>query len=358
MPSRRARWICGLLIVIGATPATSQPTVGGSPAPLAAFLRGDLGLGERETEQALAGEVLALTVDTNEPREIVVVGSVVIDVPADFFIEQVSDIEQFRRAGPALAVGRFSDPPRVGDLLPLELSREEIDTMRDCRVARCDFQMSATAITRLTQEVQWDRPYYAAQAMAIARAMLTDYVRTYAESGNAGLVEYHDQETPVAVRAELEDTLTRWPFLATHFPILNRHLLHFPDSDRSTIDDLLYWSLDGFGGLKPVLSVTHMSVHRPPAPSLVDAVIASKQIYASHYVDTSLGLTMLVDREGVSPQVQVLYLNRSRSGFLTRRIFGGLARTIVRRRVRSATRNYLERTKERVESAYAASKER
>jgi hypothetical protein len=73
---------------------------------------------------------------------------------------------------------------------------------------------------------------------------------------------------------------------------------------------------------------------------------ASKQLYGSHYFDSSLGLTLLL--RDINPGTTVLvYINRSRidvlSGFL-----GGLKRAIVRSRGRSAMEDTLARIRTRL----------
>lgn len=326
-------------------------------SPLRTFLETDLGLDADDLARALDGHVVATTLDTEEPREIIVFGSMIVNVPRTFFVERIRDIEWMREGGSTLQLGRFGPQPNVGDLRGLDLPRDEIDSLRACRVGNCEVQLSAQAIRQLRTEVRWAAPYYAGQAMAIFRRMLTDYVQIYAEGGNHALIEYHDQRLPLRLREEIEDTLVRWPFLASLFPVLNRHLASYPESDRAAFEDSLYWALDSFGGLKPVVSITHASIHDPSPRHFVDTVVAAKQIYASHYLDASLGLTMLVDRHTSDPSVQVLYLNRSRSGFLKRRVFGGLARGFVRRRVRGTTEDYLRRTKRRLEEDYRAARQ-
>ena len=71
--------------------------------------------------------------------------------------------------------------------------------------------------------------------------------------------------------------------------------------------------------------------------------IGSKQIYAMHYYDASLGLTLLVpDRTAASPATYVVYLNRSRID-LFGDMFGGIARRIVAGRARTLVAEQLQR---------------
>ena len=76
--------------------------------------------------------------------------------------------------------------------------------------------------------------------------------------------------------------------------------------------------------------------------SPVAYAIGSKQIYAMHYFDASLGLTLLVpDRTASSSAIYVVYLNRSRIdlfdgllGGIARRLVAGRAKTLVAEQLR------------------------
>jgi hypothetical protein len=71
--------------------------------------------------------------------------------------------------------------------------------------------------------------------------------------------------------------------------------------------------------------------------------IGSKQIYAMHYYDASLGLTLLVpDRTAASPATYVVYLNRSRIDLFDG-LWGGVARRIVAGKARGVVADQLQR---------------
>jgi hypothetical protein len=75
----------------------------------------------------------------------------------------------------------------------------------------------------------------------------------------------------------------------------------------------------------------------------VNYAIASKQIYAMHYFDASLGLTLLVpDPSAPLAATYVVYLNRSRIDVFDG-LLGGVARRIVAGRARSLVAEQLGR---------------
>jgi hypothetical protein len=61
------------------------------------------------------------------------------------------------------------------------------------------------------------------------------------------------------------------------------------DAARNT-ESFLYWALQKFGQLKPVLSLVHVVIHRENNR----VFIASKQIYSSHYTEAGLSVAELI----------------------------------------------------------------
>jgi len=116
------------------------------------------------------------------------------------------------------------------------------------------------------------------------------------------------------------------------------------------MNEFLYWSTESFG-LKPVASITHVFIYVQPGR----VVTASKQLYASHYFDASLGLAAaLEDRSDPStPGMFLVYLNRSRIDLLGG-FFGDLRRAILRGRLRDGMRKNLAEVIRELESSCAA----
>ena len=67
-----------------------------------------------------------------------------------------------------------------------------------------------------------------------------------------------------------------------------------------------------------------MSILRSDEPGLADALVAGKEIFATHYVNASLGLTAIVRGEPGGPNY-LAYVNRSEVDMLGG-MFGGLVR--------------------------------
>jgi hypothetical protein len=92
-----------------------------------------------------------------------------------------------------------------------------------------------------------------------------------------------------------------------------------------------------------VISITHVATAAAVDASPIAYAVGSKQIYATHYYDASLGLTLLVpDRTSSAPSTYVVYVNRSRIDLFDG-LFGGVARRIVAGRARALVSEQLQR---------------
>lgn len=139
------------------------------------------------------------------------------------------------------------------------------------------------------------------------------------------------------------------PYVYEDEPEFYEYLRAYPTKRLDNVNDFIYWSKDKFG-LKPVISVTHVTIYRRAGSR--GTLIASKQIYASHYFEASLGLTAVVPTSHEErPGFYLLYLNRSRSDALHGG-FSGLARGQVKSRARNGMQKNMEKIKFSIESLY------
>jgi hypothetical protein len=83
-------------------------------------------------------------------------------------------------------------------------------------------------------------------------------------------------------------------------------------------------------------------------------LVASKQLYASHYFDASLALTAFVEaNEPSTSRSYLLYLNHSRIGAL-RGFFVGLKRSVICAQVRQGLGKNIMLVKRRLTASMAA----
>ena len=320
--------------------------LGGSSArtldPARSLLINAFGLSAGEITRLDRGDVISRTLDVSNRREVATLGLVRITTSPEAYVAQLSDIAKFKRTPDVLQIGTFGNVPQAADLAALAIDERDLKQLRVCRVGNCDLRLSAEAIERLQRQIDWRTPDASRQASQLMRQILVEYVARYRTSGAAATMEYADRASRLNVGREFASLLEADAFTSGYASRLRRHLLEFPRASAEKITDLLYWSKELVRG-RPVISITHVATAAAIDDSPIAYSIGSKQIYAMHYFDASLGLTLLVpDRTAAAPATYVVYLNRSRIDLFDG-VFGGVARRIVAGRARALVAEQLRR---------------
>jgi hypothetical protein len=344
------QWIVSLTFVascLGVTALFAQAPL----TELQAFLRKQLAFTTPELSALEEGRIIARLPKTAETREVAAFAVMRLDVPEEFFLLKMRDIVNFKKSVNVQQIGKFSDPPRLEDLAGLTLDPAEIDTIRSCRVNKCDFKMSAQHIERFQKAVNWSAPDYRARVTVLAREMLLEYVQNYLQGGNAALGEYKDKSYKLRLADELQSLLQPAPYMYGYGSEFQKYLEDFPNSRPAHVESFIYWSKEKFG-LKPVISVTHITVYKPSQAVGIDVLIASKGIYANHYFEASLGLTGFIYSKPPEPsRTYLIYINRSKADAL-RGLFGGLKRSLIGGSLRDGAKKNMESIKEKLETEY------
>ena len=327
-----------LLLPLTLVAGADTPTVDASRA----FLMSAFDLSASEIGRLDRGEVISRTLDVKNRREVATLGIVRINTSPVRYTERLADITTFKRTGDVVQVGMFSSVPQAADVAALSLDDAEVNRLRACRVGKCDVRLPADVIERVRRDVRWDAPDASRQASALIRQQLVDYVARYRHGGSAAAMEYADRSPGLNVAREFAALLETDTVTSKYAPRLRRHLLDYPASSASGMTDFVYWSKELIRG-RPVISITHVATAAAVDDSPVAYAVGSKQIYAMHYYDASLGLTLLVpDRRSGASATFVVYLNRSRIDLFDG-LFGGVARRIVAGRARGLVAEQLLR---------------
>jgi hypothetical protein len=324
------------LIALGAAPGAATPD------PARTFLTTAFHLSAADIARLDRGEVVSRTLEAKNRREVATLGIARIDTSPLKYIERLTDISTFKRTDDVLQIGKFSKAPRPADLDPLNIEDADLRRLRECHVDDCDLKLPAETIQRARQEIDWRAADASRKASLLIRQLLAGYVARYVQSGTAAAMEYADRAPRLNVAREFELLMDADTIAATYAPRLRRHLLEYPAQTSGATTDFIYWSKELVRG-RPVVSITHVATAMAGDDSPVAYAIGSKQIYAMHYYDASLGLTLLVpDRTAASPTTFVVYLNRSRidilDGFL-----GGVVRRLVAGRAKGVVAEQLQR---------------
>jgi hypothetical protein len=323
------------------------------PEP-ATFLRKQLGFSPSELATLEAGQIIVKLPKTQETREVAAFTIARLDVPGDFLAEKVRDIATFKKGDSVLQIGKFSNPPRLADLDGLTVDEVDIDAIKRCRVNSCDLKMSATSIEKLRKDVNWSAENYRDQVTGLIRAMILEHVQAYLKLGKAGLGKYEDKSYSLGLADEMRTLLKPASYMYGYVPELQQYLEGFPSTrqnNAANFEDFIYWSKEDYG-LKPVISVTHVTIHKHAHGNASDTIIASQGIYASHYLEASLGLTALVQsRASEPPRSYLIYVNRSHTDAF-RGFFAGFKRSLVGGRIRDTAKKRMGVIKGKLETEY------
>jgi hypothetical protein len=139
------------------------------------------------------------------------------------------------------------------------------------------------------------------------RASPSPYTAAYIQGGTAEMATYADKERPLETPAEFRKLLAASPYLVEYVPALHRYVEEYPKASLAGAEDLFYWCRDTFGP-KPTTFVYHVTSWTDPERPV--AVIASKRIYASHYVQAGLDVLAVVAAPGGGFYLMDLYRAR------------------------------------------------
>jgi hypothetical protein len=313
------------------------------------FLRAVGGMSQADLAALERGEPVARVLDT-ERREVAVVGAVRIKAPRARLIARYRDVENLKRMGVSLELGPFGEPATADDLRPLKFEEYDLSSVRECVPGDCPVRLSDTGMTRFRSTVDWDREDWGDTVSTIWRDLLAGLVTAYRERGDRSLPEYHNKQEPLRVQEEFRLLYERSAYVGRLVPEAFRYARDYPAMRLDGASDIFYWSKEDFG-LKPVTSITHLMVYDPPAPK--HAVVAAKRVYATHYFDAGLGLTLAMDDE--ADGFYMVSLTRARTRSLMSP-FRAVVRGIVRNRSRDAMQALLSTTKASLEGQESASR--
>lgn len=295
------------------------------------------------------GEAVVKVLKTTEKNEVGSCGviriSSVPDLSMALFVASLTPPED----GTVLSKGGFSSPAVIADLQSLKLEKRDVDDLRKCKVGECKLNLPAAMIESLQNEINWSAPDVQNQVTRLFRQMLLDYVRDYSERGNDALIQYDNRKSPIRLADEHNVLLDKALFIRDLAPEFVRYLEKYPGSQLTGAENGLDWAKVTFG-LEPIITVTDKAVYTRVSGGSQLLLIATKQIFASRYADSSLAISGLVTvSAGDVSERYLIFTSLSRSASL-RGIFGGFARGVAGRETVTRVKTILQRAKMRLES--------
>ncbi len=316
------------------------------------LLKERVGLSDSDIRDLDAGMAMVELPDVGDNREVAVFSIIRVEVPSEFAIDRLRNIEAVLAGGEvAVQMGRFSEEPVAADMTGFELPRNDIRALRECRQGKCDVKLPAEVMRQLQSEVDWMAVDAEAQANRAMANWLIDYLQEYDSRGDAALATYEDKKEPLSVAEGFDILLGESPLILNRRPELVTYLERFPQLNLDGAEDMYYWSVEDFG-LKPVTHLYHSTMYRPTGSVLYDAVLARKQIYASHYFQAAVcfvSIAPVPDQEREVGVYVTLFVRQRFDGKV-----GGIQRATLERGLRNSTRSQLEDVKRRLENSYTA----
>ena len=320
-----------------------------SPDEPYTFFREFVGLNEEQIAGIRSGKAVAKVVESRTPDEVFVFGAVYVEATPESYLRLASDIDALRKLPSYLAIQSFSDPPQLSDLEGFILEQQDIQELKSCKTGHCEIQLPTEAIEDFQRSIDWSAPDVAERVNLLAQRMALQALQDYIQGGNTALGAYRDKKHPAAVAETFASLIGRFEALPVYLPELNEYLLQYPEAKSDNVQASFYWEKVNFG-LKPTFRIVQKIVYRGASVKEPPYAVAEKQIYASHYFQTALDLTVCV-KDAQRPGFYVITAKGSKQAGLT-----GLKGSIVRKVAVDKTRSSLERVlatiKQKLESQH------
>jgi hypothetical protein len=276
-----------------------------------------------EVQALKAGQSVSKLLDSGNDHEIAVAGAVWIKAPMTEGVQAMKDIEHLEQGNGFLVTRRISNPPRLEDFSALELPEADVRDLRKCRPGGCEVKLDESVIDRIQKEIDWSKPTATADLNALVRQLALDYVTAYQQGGNKELAVYRDKKRPAYVAEEFKAMVDEMPVLQQRESALRQYLLEYPTARLPNATSFLYWHKVSFG-LKPTIMINHVVITETPQRAL----IATKQLYASHYFWAALEMRELTSDPSRGEGFWLVDVSRGRSASLG----GGVKGHVIRGR--------------------------
>ena len=293
-----------------------------------------------------AGEALVELLPA-EAKEVAVRAVTRFDASPSRLIQWTRHIDELHKGRYVDAIGLFSDPPRLSDLEALSLDDDDLADLRRCRPGKCGVKLNDAEIAQVRETIAAAGSVWKPAAQQTFRAIVLARAVRYLAEGHGASASYHDARKPVRLDSEFAALASE--IAITHprlFPLTN-YLTLYPKGELRDVESFLYWSKETIGA-KPIVSVTHVAMIESRDPRMAEALVAKKQVYASHYLLASLSFTAITGSPDGAERYLV-YLNRSRADVFDG-LFGGLIRHTIARRLRAEAPEALHALQQRLKS--------
>ena len=316
-----------LLCICSALVSSSQA----GPDPFA-FFGPSLSISASDRAQLNRGNPFAHALPT-KGSEVAMIAAIPVNVNGDRLVAWERQVAQMKKEASVLAVGRFSDPPRIEDLAGLELDDGDVAAIRSCRPQNCEIKLAGAEMAQLQRAEKEAKGDPREAVQEAFRQIVLNRVQQYQATGEIPSDE--DHHTPVQPSSRFAVLLDHTPFLEDRLPELTAVLKDFPSKPEPGVESLFYWSKEHLAR-KSMVSVTHESIVRYHDPGIPDTLVVARDVFCSHYINASLSVTALMRGEGNGPNYLV-YVNRTEVDVL-HGVLAGLVKHSIEGRLKNATK--------------------
>ena len=296
-----------------------------------------------------SGQAIAKLLPSPSADYIYVFGAVYVKATPEQYLRYAADAEFLRKLPEYLALGRFSATPEKDELPGFEMDADDIKELRACKPGKCEVQLPDLA--GFTQSIDWNRSDVAREVNARTRQLAVDLLQRYKRGGLRALGSYSDEGPPVSLEQHFADLLKAPSISVGFLPEFQRYLSGYPQADLPGARSMFYWERVSFG-LKPTLRINHSVSYQSHTANSDVAVIAVKQLWASHYLQSALDVSLCVRDQRLPPDQPGCYLMSMKgskqaglTGFL-----GGILRRIITSKTRSGAQGSLAGIKKELEA--------
>jgi hypothetical protein len=311
------------------------------------FFREFVGLHDDQIREIREGKAVAKILDSPTADQVFVFGSVYINSTPERYLKLASDIDALRKLPSYIALRKFSDPPQLSDLADFAMDEQDFKQLKNCKPGHCEVQLPTEAMEEFQRSVSWSAPDANDQANRLAQKMALQALLSYQQGGNSALGTYRDKNHPAAVAETFASLLSRSKALPVYLPELREYLLNYPKADSGNIQSEFYWEKVNFG-LKPTLRMVQTVVYEGKSADRPAYAVAVKQLYASHYFESALDLTVCV-KDPAQPGFYLITMKGSQQAGLTG-LKGGIVRKVAVDKTRSSLEKALVSIKQKLES--------
>src|SRR5258707_306802 len=321
-----------------------------NPAEPDKFFHEFVGLKDDQIREIHEGKAVAKVLNSPTADQVFVFGSVYIHSTPERYLKFASDIDALRKLPSYLAIRKFSDPPKLSDLEGFTLDEEDFKELKNCKAGHCEVQLPTESMEEFQRSVNWSAPDANDQANRLAQQMALQALLNYEQGGNAALGTYRDKNHPAVVAETFTSMLNRSKSLPVYLPKLREYLLNYPKADSGRMQSEFYWEKVNFG-LKPTLRMVQAIIFQGKSPERPAYAVAVKQLYASHYFESALDLTVCVkdDERPAHPGFYLITMTGSQQAGLTG-LKGGIGRKVAGDKTRCSLGKALAAVKQKLES--------